>query len=92
VKIYVVSKSGNSNFALEPEWQIAIVSGYMEGLLDAQVCAGKYAKATDQPAWVYEVEIKSTGSYRISKEVVYTPDLQSKKVTLDSAYQDAADQ
>lgn len=71
-KIYVVSRSNNKNFALEGGNVIAICYAG-PALADAKSYSNDHTKATDEPAFVYEVEVKLIGSMQTKKEVVFVP-------------------
>lgn len=72
MKIYIASRSGNRNFALEEGNVVAIGSGvYPQD--DVKQAAIDHTRATDEPTWIYEVELTHKGSYRTQKEVVFAP-------------------
>jgi len=71
--IYVVSRSGNKNFALYTDSVVEIVSGGLNPLGDARQYAHDHTSATGEPAFVYEVELVHRGSYKTEKAVVFVP-------------------
>lgn len=68
--VYVASKSGNRRFALEPENVIAVCANGPSPEADARSYAYDEAKVTDEPTWVYQVNVQNLGGYKVSKEVV----------------------
>jgi hypothetical protein len=68
--VYVASRSSNSNFALEPQNVIAVCYTGPRPEADARSYAYDVTKATDQPTWVYRVDLRSIGGYKVSKEVI----------------------
>ena len=71
--MYVVSTSGNSIWALEEGNVIAITHSGPDPFGDAQSYARDHTKATDQIAYIYEVDTKPKGHMKINKEVVFAP-------------------
>lgn len=69
MNIYIASKSSNKNFALLPESIIEVCYSYCNPLEDANSYARDYTKKTEEPAWVYEVEIRAVGGFKMFKEV-----------------------
>lgn len=84
MKLYVTSRSGNSRFALEEGNIVAVCYNGPNPHDDAKSCAIDHTKATDEPAWIYEVELKALGSMRTKKEIVFVPADYVKKVPFDS--------
>jgi hypothetical protein len=70
VKAYVASKSSTYRFALEAENIIEVCATGPNPEFDAASYAKDYVKGTDLPAYVYEVDIKHLGGYKVQKEVV----------------------
>jgi len=70
VKLYVASKSGNKNFALDPDNIIEVCRSGPDPLGDAQSYAQDYVRETLDAAWVHAVELTTMIGYRIQKEVV----------------------
>lgn len=73
MKVYVTSRSGNSRFALEEGNVIAVCYSGPNPHDDAKSYAIDHTKATDEPTWIYEVELKTLGSMKTKKEVVFVP-------------------
>lgn len=73
MKVYVTSRSGNSRFALEEGNVVAVCHSGVHPHDDAKSYAINHTKATDEPTWIYEVELKALGSMRAKKEVVFVP-------------------
>lgn len=72
MKIYIASKSSNRSFALNPENVIAVCATGPDPLTDAMSYARDEVKASDSPAFIFEVDVQLKGSYRITKEVIYS--------------------
>ncbi len=71
--IYVVSKSSNRNFALNPDNIVEVCFGGPTPLGDAKSFAHNHTKGTDEPTYVFEVELVHRGSYKTEKQVVFVP-------------------
>lgn len=69
MKVYVVSRSSNRNFALNEGVLIEVCPG-VAGWEDALSYAKDHAKATDEPSWVYEVDLKAVHTFKVEKQVV----------------------
>lgn len=68
--LYIASKSSNPRFALDEGNIIAVCWSGIDPGSDARTYAFEYAKSDEENTYVYEVEIKSMGGYKIHKEVV----------------------
>lgn len=73
MKVYVTSRSGNSHFALEDGNVVAVCYDGPDTQGDAKSYAIDHTKATDEPTWIYEVELRAIGSMQTKKEVVFVP-------------------
>jgi hypothetical protein len=71
VKIYIASKSSNSRFALDPDSIIAACATGPDPLGDAKSYATDHVKGTEENAYIFEVDARPLGSYKIHKEVLY---------------------
>lgn len=71
MKVYVASKSSNARFALQPDSVIEVIFSGPHPLNDAKSYAREHVEATDENAYVFEVEVKPVGSYKVRKEVVF---------------------
>lgn len=71
--MYVTSLSGNARFALEDGNVVAVCHSGPYPLDDAKSYGRDHTKATDQPTWIYEVEIAYKGAFKIEKQVVFAP-------------------
>jgi hypothetical protein len=65
--LYVASRSSNSNFALLPENVVGVPSKLLE---PAQERAAQHSQNTEEPTWVFKVDIESLGGYRMEKRMV----------------------
>lgn len=72
MNVRVVSKSGNRNFALDPDNIIAATWGATR-YEDARSYATDHALNEEGPAWIYEVELKCVGVMKIEKAVTFVP-------------------
>jgi hypothetical protein len=70
VKVYVAS-TGRGRWALDGEKVIAVCEMGPFPLSDAKSYALDHTKKFDERAYVYEVDLKEVGSYRVHKEVVF---------------------
>lgn len=70
MRIYVVSRSSNSKFALKDDSFLEVCHTGPDPLLDAKSYAQDHTRATDEPSYVYEVDIRQVQGYKIVKEVV----------------------
>jgi hypothetical protein len=71
MKIYIASKSGNRNFALDPDNIIAACATGPSPLTDAQSYAKDHVRGTEESVFIFEVDAKPLGSYKIYKEVTF---------------------
>lgn len=67
--MYVVSRSSNKNFALNEGELIGVRLG-ASGWADALSYAKDHARATDEPTWVYVVDLKAVYTFKVEKQVV----------------------
>ena len=70
MKVYAVSRSGNSRFALDTGNLLGVYREVPSAGIYARMCAHDHTKATDEPTWVYEVEVEAVATFKIKKEVV----------------------
>lgn len=73
MKVYVVSKAANSAFALDADNIIDTCVYGPDPHGDARSYAFDHTKATDEPAYVFEVLVVPKGKYEVKKEVVFRP-------------------
>jgi len=73
VKIYVASKSSNVRFALQSDNIIEQIITGIDPVGDAKSYAYDHTRSTDEPAFVYEVELRCLGAYKTKKEIVFGP-------------------
>lgn len=71
MRIYVASKHSLGEFALHPVNVIEVCASGPSPFADAQSYAKDYTLDTDEPAYVYAVDVQFKGRYDIVKEVVY---------------------
>lgn len=69
MKIYVASKSSNKNFALQEDDIIQVCSG-SSAWEDALSYAKDHTRTTDEPSWVYEVDLKAVQVFKMEKQLV----------------------
>lgn len=72
MNVRVVSKSGNRHFALDPDNIIAACHG-VDAFNEAKSYAIDHTKDTEEPAWIYEVELKCLGVMKTEKQVTFVP-------------------
>lgn len=70
MRVYVASQSSNAKFALRDGNILEVCHTGPDPLLDAKSYAQDHTRATDEPSYVYEVDIKQVQGYKIVKEVV----------------------
>ena len=70
MKVCVVSKSGNGNFALLPE---NIIDAFWEkdAFADALIVAERHAREAGDNAHVYSVSVTKLGVYRETRSIEY---------------------
>lgn len=72
MNVRVVSRSGDKNHALTPENVIVVCSG-MYRFDDSKSYAMDHTKMTDEPTWIYEVDLTCVGVYKVEKAVTFVP-------------------
>ena len=70
MKMYIASR-GKGAAAFDDGNVIAVCASGPTPLSDARQYAFDETKATDQPTYVYEVEVTSRGVYKIEKQVIF---------------------
>lgn len=71
MKLYVTSLSGNARWALEEGNVVAVCYSGPSPLDDAKSYGRDHTKATDEPTWIYEVEIAHQGAFKVEKAVTF---------------------
>jgi hypothetical protein len=71
VKVYVASRSSNANFALDPDNIIAACATGPNPLGDVESYAKDHVRAEEENVFIFEVDAKLLGSYKIRKEVTF---------------------
>lgn len=71
MRIYVASKHSKEQYALHPVNVIEVCASGPDPLTDAMSYAQDYTLDTDEPAYVYAVDVQFKGRYEVVKEVVY---------------------
>lgn len=75
VKMYVVSTSGNTRFALLKENLLTVSCSGNDKVarMEARDAARRHTRETDQPTWVHVVDIKPVDMFRVEKQVNHSP-------------------
>jgi hypothetical protein len=71
MKVYVASKSSNSRYALDPDNIIAACATGPDPEADAKSYAKDHVKAMEETVFIFEVDVRLLGSYKIHKEVLF---------------------
>ncbi len=70
MKIWVASRTGNRKFALDPDNIIAVCATGINPQADARSYAFDHTQTEDEPSFVYSLDLKAEGGYKVHKEVV----------------------